>query len=312
MASPDELLIAASSLSRVYGERRVLRDIDVAVRRGEVVGFLGPNGAGKSTTMRILSGVLAPSGGEVRIAGIDLMEHPIAAKRRIGYLPEQPPVYRELTVDEYLRYCARLHGVPGSRAAAALARVKDRCGLQEVGARLIGSLSKGYQQRLGIAQAIIHSPEVVILDEPTVGLDPIQIREIRQLVRELRSEHGVLLSTHILPEVQAVCDRVLLINAGRIVLDASLAALSEATRGWRVRLRRPPPVERLRALDGVQQVEMLDAQCFLITGPQLDSEAVALRCVGEDWGLVELTPQDRSLEEVFLRVTTGDLALEAA
>lgn len=312
MASPDELLIAASRLSRVYGERRVLHDIDVAVRRGEVVGFLGPNGAGKSTTMRILSGVLAPSGGAVRIAGIDLLEHPIAAKRRIGYLPEQPPIYRELTVDEYLRYCARLHRVATSEAGAALARVKDRCGLREVGARLIGSLSKGFQQRLGIAQAIIHSPELVILDEPTVGLDPIQIREIRQLVRELRSDHGVLLSTHILPEVQAVCDRVVLINAGRIVLDTTLAALSEATRGWRVRLRRPPPIETLKLLDGVQRVDMLDAQCFLIAGPRLDSEAVARRCVGEDWGLIELTPQDRSLEEVFLRVTTGDLAMEAA
>lgn len=312
MASPDELLIAASGLSRVYGERRVLHDIDVAVRRGEVVGFLGPNGAGKSTTMRILSGVLAPSGGAVRIAGIDLLEHPIAAKRRIGYLPEQPPVYRELTVDEYLRYCARLRRVAASGAGAALARVKDRCGLQEVGARLIGSLSKGYQQRLGIAQALVHSPEVVILDEPTVGLDPIQIREIRQLIRELRADHGVLLSTHILPEVQAVCDRVLLINAGRIVLDSTLAALSEVTRGWRVRLRRPPPIERLQSLDGVQRVDMLDAQCFLIAGPQLDGEDFARRCVGEDWGLIELAPQDRSLEEIFLRVTSGDLAAEAA
>lgn len=312
MASPDELLIAASSLSRVYGERRVLHDIDVAVRRGEVVGFLGPNGAGKSTTMRILSGVLAPSGGTVHIAGIDLLEHPIAAKRRIGYLPEQPPVYRELTVDEYLRYCARLRRVAASEAGAALARVKDRCGLQEVGARLIGSLSKGYQQRLGIAQAIVHSPEVVILDEPTVGLDPIQIREIRQLIRELRADHGVLLSTHILPEVQAVCDRVLLINAGRIVLDSTLAALSEATRGWRVRLRRPPPIETLQSLDGVRRVDMLDAQCFLIAGPQLDGEDFARRCVGADWGLIELAPQDRSLEEVFLRVTSGDLATEAA
>ncbi len=312
MASPDELLIAASSLSRVYGERRVLHEIDVAVRRGEVVGFLGPNGAGKSTTMRILSGVLAPSGGTVHIAGIDLLEHPIAAKRRIGYLPEQPPVYRELTVDEYLRYCARLRRVAASEAGAALARVKDRCGLQEVGARLIGSLSKGYQQRLGIAQAIVHSPEVVILDEPTVGLDPIQIREIRQLIRELRADHGVLLSTHILPEVQAVCDRVLLINAGRIVLDSTLAALSEATRGWRVRLRRPPPIETLQSLDGVQRVDMLDAQCFLIAGPQLDGEDFARRCVGADWGLIELAPQDRSLEEIFLRVISGDLGAEAA
>jgi len=312
MASPDELLIAARGLSRTYGERRVLHDIDVAVRRGEVVGFLGPNGAGKSTTMRILSGVLAPSGGTVHIAGIDLLEHPIAAKRRIGYLPEQPPVYRELAVDEYLRYCARLHSVPAAAARSALARAKERCGLQEVGARLIGSLSKGYQQRLGIAQAIIHSPEVVILDEPTVGLDPIQIREIRQLIRELRTDHGVLLSTHILPEVQAVCDRVVLINAGRIVLDATLAALSEATRGWRVRLRRPPPIETLKSLDGVQRVDVLDAQCFLIAGPRLDSEELARRCVGADWGLIELAPQDRSLEEVFLRVTSGDLAAEAA
>jgi ABC-2 type transport system ATP-binding protein len=312
MTKPDELLIAAHKLSRVYGERRVLHDIDVTLRRGEVLGFLGPNGAGKTTTMRILSGVLAPSGGTVHIGGIDLLEHPIEAKRRLGYLPEQPPVYRELTVDEFLRYCARLHRVAQAQTPAALARVKDRCGLDEVGARLIGSLSKGYQQRLGIAQAIIHSPAVVILDEPTVGLDPIQIREIRHLIRELRSDHGVLLSTHILPEVQAVCDRVVLIHGGRIVLDSALGALPTATGGWRVRLRRPPSVETLQSVSGVQRVEMMDAQGFLLTGSGLDPEAFVRHCVEADWGLLELAPQDRALEEVFLRVTSGDVAMEAA
>jgi ABC-2 type transport system ATP-binding protein len=312
MAKPDECLIAAHKLSRVYGEWRVLHDIDVTLHRGEVLGFLGPNGAGKSTTMRILSGVLAPSSGTVHIGGIDLLEHPIEAKRRLGYLPEQPPVYRELTVDEFLRYCARLHRVAPAQTPAALARAKDRCGLGAVGARLIGSLSKGYQQRLGIAQAIIHSPAVVILDEPTVGLDPIQIREIRDLIRELRSDHGVLLSTHILPEVQAVCDRVILINGGRIVLDSALGALPTGAGGWRVRLRRPPPFETLQSVTGVQRVEMMGAQCFLLSGSGFDPEAFVRRCVEADWGLLELAPQDRSLEEVFLRVTSGDVAMEAA
>jgi ABC-2 type transport system ATP-binding protein len=307
----DDILIAAEGLTRYYGERRVLHDVSVMLRRGEVLGFLGPNGAGKTTTMRILSGVLAPSAGSVRIAGIDLLEEPRAAKRRIGYLPEQPPLHNELTVDEFLRYCARLHRVPRTEIGTALGRVKQRCGLDDVGPRLIGNLSKGYQQRVGIAQALIHAPAVVILDEPTVGLDPIQIREIRALIRELRADHGVILSTHILAEVQAVCDRVLLIHQGRIVLDSPLQSLAVSPHQWRLTLRHPPPTEDLRALTGAERVQILDGGRLLLDGPGLDGEALAQIAVERGWGMVELAPHGRSLEEIFVQLTCGDAVMEA-
>lgn len=183
----EEILIQVDQVSRFYGPLRALDDISFEVKKGEVLGFLGPNGAGKSTTMQILSGNLAPSAGRVRICGIDMLDEPKRAKAMLGYLPDQPPLYRELTVDEYLLYCARLNRLPAGRRQSALDVAKQRCGLTEVGRRLIGNLSKGYRQRVGIAQAIIHSPAVVILDEPTVGLDPIQIREIRALIRDRKS-----------------------------------------------------------------------------------------------------------------------------
>ena len=301
----DETLIAAEHLTRLYGQRRAIDDVSLSLNRGEVLGFLGPNGAGKSTTMRILSGVLAPSSGRVRIAGIDLLDTPRTAKAWIGYLPEHPPLYRELTVDEYLGYCARLHRLSGRAIGNAISRAKSRCGLADSGGRLLGSLSKGYQQRVGIAQAILHSPAVVILDEPTVGLDPIQIREIRTLIRELRDEHGVILSTHILPEVQAVCDRVLIIHHGRIVMNAPIA---EATGGnsWRVGFARPPQVEALGAIAGVEHVESLDSRRFLLSGAATDIDALTRRAVEKDWGLIELFPQSDTLEETFVRLTCGD------
>nr|CAA6829777.1 MAG: ABC-type multidrug transport system, ATPase component [uncultured Thiotrichaceae bacterium] len=218
----NQSLIDASELSRFFGEHRAVDSIDLQLAKGEVLGLLGPNGAGKSTTMQMLTGNLAPSSGEVTISGIDLLDKPREAKCHIGYLPEQPPVYRDLTTNEYLRYCARLHGLGRREAAGAAEQAMVRCNLQEVRHRLIGHLSKGFQQRVGIAQAILHKPAVIILDEPTVGLDPIQIREIRALIRELGEEHGVILSTHILPEVQAVCDRVQILNRGRTVFNGKL------------------------------------------------------------------------------------------
>ena len=202
-------------------------EINLELRRGEVLGFLGPNGAGKTTTMRMLTGNLAPSAGSVEICGIDLLDRPRDAKARIGYLPETPPLYRELTVDEYLRLAARLHRVSNADLRTALAVAKQRCGLNDVGRQLIGSLSKGYQQRVGIAQAIIHNPDVVILDEPTVGLDPNQMREIRTLIRELGAERSVILSTHILSEVESVCDRVQIMHQGRMVFNDSVIGLKQ-------------------------------------------------------------------------------------
>ena len=306
----NDTLIQAEHLSRRYGETLAVDDVSFEVRRGEVLGFLGPNGAGKSTTMQMLTGNLAPTTGAIRINGIDILEQPKEAKRAMGFLPEQPPLYRELTVDEFLRFCARLNRLPRDRHSPAVDYAKERCGLTEVGGRLINNLSKGYQQRVGIAQAIIHSPEVVILDEPTVGLDPIQIREIRRLIRELGGEHSVILSTHILPEVQATCDRVQIINRGRLVLNDSIEGLERRMQSSSLLLglRHPPAAGALESIHGVQTVEMLDNERLRITHPpkQSPAEALAERAVAEGWGLYELTPERLSLEDVFVNITTTE------
>lgn len=317
--SPDSprSLVTVEHLTRYYGDARAVADVSFEARRGEVLGFLGPNGAGKSTTMQIISGALAPSAGRVLIDGVDILDEPRLAKRQIGYLPEQPPLYRELTVDEYLRYCARLRGMARRHVAAAVARARERCGLEGSGGRLIGNLSMGYRQRVGIAQAIIHSPAVLVLDEPTVGLDPIQIRDIRALIRELRREHSVILSTHILPEVQAICDRVQIIHEGRLVLDERLDALSGGGRSGslRVALRRPPPAAALADLPGVSAVEALAAPGrFRLhhEGSEALAEALVAESVRGDWGLYELAPEARSLEEIFVRLTASDGEGEAS
>ena len=220
-----ETLISVDRVTRRFGARLAVAAISFTVARGEILGFLGPNGAGKSTTMNMLCGVMAMSSGNIRIAGHDIVDAPAQAKQYLGYLPEKPPLYPELTVNEYLAYCARLRRVPRRHLAAAINGSKQRCGLGEVGQRLLGNLSRGYQQRVGIAQALIHKPAVVILDEPTVGLDPNQIVEIRNLIRELGREQSVILSTHILSEVQGVCDRVVILHAGELVLDADIGAI---------------------------------------------------------------------------------------
>jgi ABC-2 type transport system ATP-binding protein len=219
--------ISAQGLCRDFGNRAAVREVNLELRRGEVLGFLGPNGAGKTTTMRMLTGNLAPSAGSVTICGIDMLDRPRDAKARIGYLPEVPPLYRELRVDEYLLLAAKLHRVASPILRPALVKTKQRCGLSDVGGQLIGSLSKGYQQRVGIAQAIIHNPDVVILDEPTAGLDPNQMREIRALIRELGAERSVILSTHILSEVETVCDRVQIMHRGRMVFNDSIDGLKQ-------------------------------------------------------------------------------------
>ena len=303
----EQSLVEVANLHRRYGDVHAVRGLDFQLRRGEVLGFLGPNGAGKTTTMQIICGVLAPTEGSVRIGGVDLFDNPIEAKRQLGYLPEQPPLYREFTVDEYLRYCAHLHDIRKGAAARAVEEAKERCGLQGVGRRLIGNLSKGYRQRVGIAQAILHRPAVVVLDEPTVGLDPIQIREIRDLMAVLGDDHGVILSTHILPEVQAVCDRVQILNEGRLVLDEDLAELSrnQQPRSTRVRFRRPPGRGALAGIPGVEGVEALDQEARrLHHAPDAAiAERIVAAAVAGDWGLYELVPESRTLEEIFVELT---------
>ena len=284
--------------------------IDIEVRPGEVLGLLGPNGAGKTSTMQMLTGNLAPSAGAIRICGIDLLENPVAAKSRIGYLPETPPLYRELNVREYLQLAARLHRVPRAQCAAAVERAIARCSLGEVSRKLIGTLSKGYQQRVGIAQAIVHEPELVILDEPTVGLDPNQILDIRALVRELGRSHGVMLSTHILSEVEAVCDRVQILHHGRAVFASSIAGLREFQSGRTVMLslQRPPPAEVLRAITGVAAAsDEGEGRFRLRFAPDADPTAeIVARAGREDWGLRELAPAQTSLEEVFVQLTRNN------
>lgn len=220
--------VSVQDLCRDFGDYTAVRDVNLELKRGEVLGLLGPNGAGKTSTLRMLTGNLAPSGGSMRICGVDLLDQPRDAKAFIGYLPETPPLYQEMTVDEYLRFAAKLHRLRRDEIQVALDRAKQRCGLSDMSKRLINNLSKGYQQRVGIAQAIIHSPEVIILDEPTVGLDPNQMREIRELIRELGAQHSVILSTHILPEVEAVCDLVKIMHQGRIVFSETRAGLQDS------------------------------------------------------------------------------------
>ena len=306
----SEITVSAQALTRTYGNHRAVREVSLTLRRGEVLGLLGPNGAGKTTTMQMITGNLAPSSGEVRICGIDMVARPTQAKARIGYLPEVPPLYKELKVDEYLRLAGRLHRVGKSAIGAAVERVRQRCGLSDMGKRLIGSLSKGYQQRVGIAQAIIHAPDVIILDEPTVGLDPNQIREIRTLIRDLGNDHSVILSTHILPEVEAVCDRVQILHRGDMVFSDSIAGLKQFRGGGalQVGLRNPPDTSTLSAAALGAEVEAINATLFRVrTRADSDpTEALVRTAVEKGWGLYQLQPAQASLEEVFVQLTQNE------
>ncbi|MCU0972437.1 MAG: ABC transporter ATP-binding protein [Burkholderiales bacterium] len=304
-ASP--LTLDARALWRSFAGRPVVRDVEIKVGRGEVLGFLGPNGAGKTTTMQMLTGNLSPGAGSISICGADLLMHPVAAKRHVGYLPETPPLYKELSVTEYLELAARLHRVGKQKVASAAANARERCGLATVGNRLIGTLSKGYQQRVGIAQAIVHEPDLMILDEPTVGLDPNQIREIRSLIRELGRGRGVILSTHILPEVETVCDRVQIMHEGSVVFSGTVEEL-RALRGGRalvVGLRRPPPIAELEAVPGVARAEATGRDLFRIE-PEADAdvgEEIVRRAVAQGWRLFQIAPAQASLEEIFGHLT---------
>ena len=306
----SESTVSARALSRSYGANRAVRDVSLQLKRGEVLGLLGPNGAGKTTTMQMLTGNLAPTSGEVEICGIDLIDRPTQAKSRIGYLPEVPPLYRELKVDEYLRLAGRLHKVKKSAIEQAVKGAKDRCGLGDMGNRLIGALSKGYQQRVGIAQAIIHEPDVIILDEPTVGLDPNQIREIRTLIKELGRDHSLILSTHILPEVEAVCDRVQILHRGEVVFNDTIAGLKQFRGGQTLQLglRNPPATEDLTRVAGGASVDAITANLFRVhphsgTDPTDD---LVRASVERGWGLFQLQPAQASLEEVFVQLTHRD------
>jgi ABC-2 type transport system ATP-binding protein len=313
-------MIQAENLTKYYGEVKALGGVSFHVEKGEVVGLLGPNGAGKTTAMKILTCFIPPTSGTASVAGHDIFQDPLAVKRRVGYLPEEPPVYTELTVDEYLDYAGRLKGLSGGGLKAARHRVLEKCGLADVAGRLIGNLSKGYRQRAGLAQALIHNPDVLILDEPTVGLDPVQIVEIRSLIRELAQEHTVVLSTHIMQEVDAVCRRVIVIGDGKILAVDTPENLKQKqqdgmSRRILLKVRRPGQalVDRLLALDGVLDVEPEADGAYRVES-RLDQdlrEEVARAAVESGAGLLELAGVAVSLEEVFLRLTTEEKEVAA-
>ncbi|MDX1609455.1 MAG: ATP-binding cassette domain-containing protein [Halofilum sp. (in: g-proteobacteria)] len=308
--SAEPQLLEALDLYRDFGAVRAVAGVDLSLGRGQVLGLLGPNGAGKTTTLQLVCGVLAPHAGCIRIDGIDLLERPRTAKAALGYLPEQPPLYADMTVDEYLGFCAALHGVGRDRRAPLRQRALERCGLADVRQRLIGNLSQGYRQRVGIAQAILHEPAVIVLDEPTVGLDPIQIREIRRLIAELGRDHGVVLSTHILAEVEAVCSHVQIMHQGRTVHVGTVPGADRMEGHGDVlglRLRAAVTREAIAALPGVTSAESLGGHRWrLELAPRARVDALAAGVVERGWGLLELTPEVRSLEQIFIEATTRD------
>ncbi len=299
-------LISVNKLTRRYGDVVAVNNISFELAAGEILGFLGPNGAGKSTTMQMLTGNLAPTLGEISINGVDLLDNPKAAKTSLGYLPETPPLYKEMTVTEYLVFCARLHLISKSQLKTVCDCAIERCGLGTVQQRLIRNLSKGYQQRVGIAQAILHSPAVIILDEPTVGLDPIQILDIRQLIKTLGETHGIILCTHILPEVQAVCNRVQIINQGTLVYSASMAdMLHQQTPKYEISLSSTIDKDKIRSHEVFKTISFVDDNSFIVES-DLPADKLSQHIVNQHWGLTQFNRQQISLEQIFIDLTTGD------
>jgi ABC-2 type transport system ATP-binding protein len=310
-------MVEVENLSKIYGTSRAVQDISFRVDKGEILGFLGPNGAGKTTTMRILTGFMAPSGGTARIAGYDILENSLEVRRNIGYLPENVPLYNDMSVRDYLMYVAALRNVPRRLRAERLEAALDAGKLEDRADTLISKLSKGYRQRVGIAQAVIHDPPVLILDEPSAGLDPRQRVETRQFIKSLARDHTILLSTHILPDVQETCSRVVIISKGRLIAEDTPEHLSSQGRDRiSVVLKQPATdaVSQLSALRGVLSVQTahqstLEAETSFTLDIEADYDAredVARLCVNQGWGLLELRRTRRSLEDVFLELTTTD------
>ncbi len=316
-------MIEVQHLTKRYGPVTAVDDISFSVQRGETLGFLGPNGAGKTTTMRVLTGYMPPTEGKAVVAGYDVFEQPIEAKRRTGYLPETPPLYPDMTVRDYLSFVARIKGVPRGERTARVGEMMDKTRISDVANRLCGKLSKGYRQRVGLAQALMHNPEVLILDEPTAGLDPKQIIETRQLIKALAGDHTIILSTHILPEVSQTCQRVVIINRGKVVAVDTPDNLTSRLRGsetmyLQVDAAGADVVSVLQRVSGVTRVAITDTK-EQIVGYEIDSESgrdvrreLAAAVVGRGWGLLEMRPMRLSLEEIFLHVTTEETPATAA
>jgi ABC-2 type transport system ATP-binding protein len=315
----SDLMIEVEDLTKDYGTTRAVDGVSFNVRKGEVLGFLGPNGAGKSTTMKMLTCFLSPTAGRAKVAGYDVFDESIEVRRRIGYLPEDTPIYRDMTVLEFLEFAAQMRGMEPDKVDGRIKEIGQRCGLGDVAGKLVGELSKGFRQRVGLAQAMLHDPDILILDEPTSGLDPNQIVEIRSLIKEIGKEKTVILSTHILPEVQATCSRIVIISGGKLVADGTPEDLRAREKGGRYRVvvesngvAKEAIRDRLASLAGV-------ARCELVGGESgshafaIDAAASAdLRkpifkaAVDNRWTLLELLRESASLEDVFRNLTTRE------
>jgi len=310
-------LISVENISKRYPTKTAIEGMSFNVEKGEILGFLGPNGAGKTTTMRIITGYMPASSGTVRVDGFDVGDNPLECRRRIGYLPENPPLYTEMSVQSYLRFVAKIKGVPSAKLADEVDRAMDKVNVTDVRERIIAKLSKGYKQRVGIAQALLNDPPVLVLDEPTIGLDPKQIHEVRELIKDLAGKHTVILSTHILPEVEQTCHRVIIIDHGKIVAvdtPQNLRTQGQGTSRIFVEVEGPSPaiVSTLKALPGVVEVREDSA----IDGRyrfQVDSDIrqdirgeMARAIVTKGWGLLELHSSTMSLEDIFIKLTTAE------
>jgi ABC-2 type transport system ATP-binding protein len=312
-------LIEVQHLTKRYGRFTAVDDVSFRVERGEILGFLGPNGAGKTTTMRILTGYMPATEGKAIVAGFDVFDQPIEAKRRTGYLPETPPLYHDMTVQDYLTFVAKIKGVPTNERSSRIKSIMAKTRIDDVGSKLCARLSKGYKQRVGLAQALIHNPDVLILDEPTAGLDPKQIIETRQLIKDLAGDHTIILSTHILPEVSQTCQRIVIISKGRVVAVDTPDNLTARLRGTetmyvQIDAAGSNAVASLERVAGVTRVVESDRHNAVV-GYEIESEQgrdirreLARAVVTNGWGLLELRPMRMSLEDIFLSLTTEDAA----
>lgn len=306
-------MIKVTGLTKQYGPRKAIDELTFEVQKGEIVGFLGPNGAGKSTTMKIITGFTPATEGSVIVNGFDVFDDPIEVKRSIGYLPENPPLYMEMTVLDYLEFAARLNQVPKGELKKQIAWAIEKTNLGNVSKRIIGNLSKGFKQRVGLAQALVHKPQVLILDEPTVGLDPKQIIEIRELIKSLAGEHTIVLSSHILPEVTATCGRIIVINRGKIVAEDTIDGLTMRLKKGlllQMTVKNPTPegISAIRSVSGVTGVSATGPKLVIELSPNQGElrDAIAAAAVEKGMGVLEFGSEKVSLEEIFLQLTTSE------
>src|SRR5687768_13598884 len=302
--------VEVKNLTKIYGTQRAVDDISFSVKSGEIVGFLGPNGAGKSTTMKIATCYVPPTSGTVKVSGFDVEENPVEVRRHVGYLPEHNPLYLDMYVKEYLEFIGSLHSLSGSALQKRVKEMIDLVGLQLEQGKKIGALSKGYRQRVGLAQALVHNPDVLILDEPTTGLDPNQIQEIRNMIKNIGREKTVIFSTHIMQEVAAICDRVVIINRGKLVADSSVADLEANKKGQRVTIaefENPVDVKLLHSLPQVKEVKQLEGNIYRVVSAQAEDPRAAISRLAADqnWLLLGLRQEEDSLEKIFQQLTNN-------